>query len=106
MNFVTNDFTSPNKKELYSLLLFKTMVLYIYGTLIYNGKSMILWKKVWYYGKKYGTLGKKYGTILKSMKFRSTKENTWYIIKTGETLSNTGKKYGNIPKQIKFLKNI
>ena len=46
--------------------------IYIYGTLIYNGKSMVLWKKVWYYGKKYGTMekvwyfGKKnYGTISK-----------------------------------------
>ena len=61
-------------------------------------------EKVWYYGKKYGTLGKKYGTILKSMKFRSTKENTWYIIKTSETLSNTGKKYVVYQNKLSFWK--
>ena len=38
-----------------------------YGTL---EKTMVLWKKLWYYGKNYGTLiyyGKNYDTMEKTM---------------------------------------
>ena len=29
---------------------------YSLRTLIYYGKAMALWKKLWYYGKNYGTI--------------------------------------------------
>ena len=45
-----------------------------FRTLIYYGKTMVLWKKLWYYtenyrtliyyGKNYGTMEKNYGTIV------------------------------------------
>ena len=32
--------------------------IYSLRTLIYYGKTMVLWKKLWYYGKNYGTIPK------------------------------------------------
>ena len=29
-----------------------------YGTLIYNGKTLVLWKKLWYCTENYGTIHK------------------------------------------------
>ena len=43
---------------------------YSFRTVIYYGKTMVLWKKLWYYGKNHGTLiyyGKNYGTMEKTM---------------------------------------
>ena len=43
---------------------------YSFRTLIYYGKTMVLWKKLWYYTENYGTLiyyGKNYGTMEKTM---------------------------------------
>ena len=45
---------------------------YSFRTLIYYGKTMVLWKKLWYYGQNYGT-------IPKTMELRFTKEKTWTI---------------------------
>ena len=64
-------FTTVND---YSLLHFKTMVLWNFDLLWKNygtmKKSMVLWKKLWYYTENYGTLiyyGKNYGTMEKTM---------------------------------------
>ena len=41
-----------------------------FKTLIYYGKTMVLWTKLWYYTENYGTLiyyGKNYGTMKKTM---------------------------------------
>ena len=43
---------------------------YSLRTLTYYGKTMVLWKKLWYYTENYGTLiyfGKNYGTMEKIM---------------------------------------
>ena len=32
--------------------------IYSFRTLIYDGKTMVLWKKLWYYGKNYVTIPK------------------------------------------------
>ena len=43
---------------------------YSLRTLIYYGKTMVLWKKLWYYIENYGTLiyyGKNYATMEKTM---------------------------------------
>ena len=44
--------------------------IYRFRTLIYYGKNMVLWKKLWYNTENYGTLiyyGKNYGTMEKTM---------------------------------------
>ena len=51
-------------KKNYSLLYFKTMVLWNFDLL---WKTMVLWKKLWYYGQNYGT-------ILRTMELRFTKK--------------------------------
>ena len=32
----------------------------------FSGKTMVLWEKLWYCGKNYGTVGKNYGTMKKT----------------------------------------
>ena len=63
---------------------------------------MVLWKKLWYHGKNYGT-------ISKTMELRFTKETNMVHVdyqKLYKTLIYNGKNYGNIPKQMKILTNI
>ena len=48
----------------YSLLYFKTMVLWNFDLL---WKTMVPWKKLWYYGQNYGT-------IRRTIELRFTKE--------------------------------
>ena len=48
--------------------------IYSFRTLIYYGKTMVLWKKLWYYGKNYGT-------IQKTMELWFTMEKTMVLWK-------------------------
>ena len=49
---------------------------YSLRTFIYYGKTMVLWKKLWYYGKNYGTMEKNYGTLIYYGKNFGTMEKT------------------------------
>ena len=55
--------------EIYQIYSFRTLIYYgkNYGTM---EKTMVLWKKIWYYTENYGTViyyGKNYGTMEKTM---------------------------------------
>ena len=62
-------------------------------------KTMVLWRKLWYYGQNFGT-------IPKAMELRFTKGKTWYITKTCETLIYDGTNNGNVPKTIEVFEQI
>ena len=50
--------------------------IFSFRTLIYYGKTMVLWKKLWYYGKNYG---KNYGTLIYYGKNYGTMEKTMVL---------------------------
>ena len=61
-----------------------------FRTLLYYGKTIVLWKKLWYFTENYGTSiyeGGKHDKLPKAKKL-------WFIIE---------KNYGKIPKYLKFF---
>ena len=69
------DLRSKNKTNNYETVIYNEKKnkqfeqIYSIRTLIYFGKTMVLWKKLWYYGTHYGT-------VLKTLKLKFTKGKT------------------------------
>ena len=97
LQFQSANYNSPTKKNYNKPLLttFKTMV---------PGTFDLLWKKLWFYTKNYGTLiynGEIMVLYRKLWNFDWRRKNPWHFTKNNETLTY----YGTIVKQWKFLKN-
>ena len=52
-----------------------------FRTLIYNGKTMVLWGKLWYYGKNYGTIPKNMELWFTMEKTMVLWKKLWYYSK-------------------------
>ena len=50
-----------------------------FRTLIYYGNNMVLWKKLWYYGKKPWYYTENYGTLIYYGKNNGTMEKTMVL---------------------------
>ena len=61
---------------------------YSLRTVIYYGKTMVLWKQLWYYGKKYGPMKKTMILYRKLWNFYLLWKSLWYYGNNYGTIVN------------------